>query len=49
MEFMGNIETTLDPSKDLTTAKATGTMTADDHRKWIKSYYDGGTITSLIL
>jgi hypothetical protein len=46
---MGAIETRIDRSRDLTIATATGKMTADDHRKWIKDYYDGGTITSLIL
>ena len=46
---MGTIETTYDLSKDLTVATATGRMTADDHRTWIKKYYDGATITALIL
>jgi len=46
---MGSIETKYDLSRDLTIATATGKMTADDHREWIKYYYDGGTITSLIL
>lgn len=46
---MGTIETIIDQRRDLTIATATGRMTADDHRKWIKDHYDGGTITSLVL
>jgi|GEM_PF-714528 len=46
---MGTIETTYYLSKDLTVATATGKMTADDHREWIKKYYDGAAVTSLIL
>jgi len=46
---MGTIETTYDLSKDLTIAKATGRMTAEDHRQWIRDYYDGAAVTSLIL
>lgn len=46
---MGNIDTQIDPAKDLTIATATGKMTADDHREWIKKYYEGAVITSLIL
>jgi hypothetical protein len=46
---MGTIKTTYDLSRDLTIAKATGKMTADDHREWIKQYYDGATVTSRIL
>ncbi|MBC2734149.1 MAG: hypothetical protein HF981_07315 [Desulfobacteraceae bacterium] len=46
---MGTIETKYDMAKDLTVATATGKMTADDHRKWIKKYYDDATVTSLIL
>jgi hypothetical protein len=46
---LGTIETTYDRSKDLTIARATGEMTADDHREWVKSYYEGGRVTSRIL
>ena len=45
---MGSIETTYDLSKDLTIAKATGRMTANDFHEWRANYYSG-TITSLIL
>lgn len=46
---MGNIVTKYNLSKDLTIATATGKMTADDHRKWIKQYYEDDKVTSLIL
>ena len=46
---MGNIETSYDLSRDLTIAKATGKMNADDHRQWVKRFYGEGTVTSLIL
>lgn len=49
MTTMGTIKTKIDHAKDLTIATATGKMTADDHRKWIQSYYDGAAVTSLIL
>ena len=45
---MGQIETTFDLTKDLTVAKATGRMTADDFRKWTSSYYNG-TVTAFVL
>jgi hypothetical protein len=46
---MGTIETTYHLSQDLTIAKATGEMTADDHRQWITRYYESKTVTSRIL
>ena len=46
---MGTIETTYDRSRDLTIAKATGKMSADDHRAWIETYYEGVAVTSRIL
>ncbi len=46
---MGTIETTYDRARDLTIAKASGRMTAEDHREWIKTYYDGDKVTSRIL
>jgi hypothetical protein len=46
---MGTIETKYDLSRDLTLVKATGTMTADDHRARIKKFNDDTTVTSLIL
>jgi hypothetical protein len=46
---MGTIETTYDRSRDLTIAKASGKMSADDHREWVKTYYDGAAVTSRIL
>ena len=47
---MGIIETTYDRARDLTIVKATGKMTAEDHREWIKAYYSGTVeVTSRIL
>ena len=46
---MGTIETTYDRARDLTIAKASGKMTAENHREWIKTYYNGVEVTSRIL
>ena len=48
-DTMGTIETTYDLTRDLTIAKAVGKMRAEDHRRWIKSYYAGNNVTQLIL
>jgi hypothetical protein len=40
---MGTIETTCDPSRDLTVVKATGKMTSDDFLDWTANYYSGST------
>jgi hypothetical protein len=46
---MGYIETTVDRPRDLTIARATGKMTAQDHREWVRTYYKGAAVTSRIL
>ena len=45
---MGTIQTTHDPSRDLTIIKTVGRMKPTEFRKWIADYYSG-KVTLLVL
>ena len=45
---MGNIETKIEQSQDLTIVKASGKMTAHDFYEWLEDYY-AGTVTQFVV